>query len=411
MSVPFETPRLVWHGGHTVLLLEGGRDFFPALLRGCEAAQRIIRLETYIFCLDDASGRAVLDALARAAQRGVQVQLVVDGIGSEQWLRQLEPACREQGITLRVFRPERGRRLFDRQRLRRLHRKIFTADDQLAIVGGINIVDDLHDPNHGPLDKPRYDFALQVEGPVVSDVVLAQRHLWLRLEWAGTGLRPAGLWGRLRGLQRRLAESLRARPLPPAMPHEGLRLALVLRDNLRHRHSIERLYIAGLRSAQKRVRIACAYFFPGAALRRAILDAAGRGITVELLLQGRAEYRLPHWGMQAIYDELLSAGVRIFEYHASFLHAKVAVVDDWSTVGSANLDPFSLLMAREANLAAADAELADALWAALDRGIAEGARPVTLETWRAQGFWPRAWRSLVARLLRLAVLLAALKPY
>jgi cardiolipin synthase len=411
MSVLFDTPRLMWHGGHRVRLLETGREFFPALRRACDAAQRIIRLETYIFCLDDPTGRAVLDCLAKAAARGVRVQLVVDGVGSRNWLPALEPACRQYGIDLRVFRPERGRRLLDRQRLRRLHRKLFTADDQIAIVGGINIIDDHHDPNHGRLEHARYDFALEVEGPVVGDVVLAQRHLWLLLEWAGTGLRPAGLWGRLKGLQRRLSESLRAQAAPPAMPHEGSRLALVLRDNLRHRHSIERLYIAGLRRAEKRVRIACAYFFPGTALRRAILDTAARGITVELLLQGRAEYRLPHWGTQAIYDDLLSAGVRIFEYHASFMHAKVAVFDDWATVGSANLDPFSLLMAREANLAVADAELANALWAALDRGIAEGAQPVTLETWRAQGFWPRAWRSLVARLLRLAVLLASLKPY
>ena len=128
------------------------------------------------------------------------------------------------------------------------------------------------------------------------------------------------------------------------------RAALVLRDNLRFRRAIEREYLRAIGQARREVLIANSYFVPGRRFRRALLAAVARGVRVRLLLQGRVEYRLPHYAAQAMYDELLKGGVQIIEYRRSFLHAKVAVFDDRATVGSSNIDPFSLLLAREANL-------------------------------------------------------------
>ena len=129
----------------------------------------------------------------------------------------------------------------------------------------------------------------------------------------------------------------------------------LIRDNLRHRRDIEHAYLAAIRTAKREILIANSYFFPGIRFRRALIAAAGRGVRVTLLLQGRVEYLLLHYATRALYGQLLAAGVTIQEYHQSFLHAKVAVVDDhWATVGSSNIDPYSLLMAREANVVVRD---------------------------------------------------------
>jgi cardiolipin synthase len=151
---------------------------------------------------------------------------------------------------------------------------------------------------------------------------------------------------------------------------------LLLRDNFRFRRAIEHEYLQAIGSARHRVLIANAYFFPGARLRRALILAVRRGVPVTLLLQGRVEYALQHYASQALYDELLAAGVRIVEYASSFMHAKVAVADDWATVGSSNIDPFSLLLAREANVVVRDAGFAAHLAERIHAAIAQGGREV-----------------------------------
>jgi cardiolipin synthase len=143
-------------------------------------------------------------------------------------------------------------------------------------------------------------------------------------------------------------------------------ITLVLRDNLRHRHDIENAYLNAIAGAQREIIIANAYFLPGRAFRHALIQAAQRGVRVMLLLQGKVEYRVQHYATHALYDRLLAAGIEIYEYQPSYLHAKVAVVDgQWATVGSSNIDPFSLMLAREANLAVRDAGFAGELRASL----------------------------------------------
>ncbi len=152
-------------------------------------------------------------------------------------------------------------------------------------------------------------------------------------------------------------------PSPRRAQRAGAQTAkFVIRDNLRHRRDIERAYLAAIRTAKREILIANSYFFPGIRFRRALIAAARRGVNVTLLLQARVEYLLLHYATRALYGQLLAAGVTIQEYHRSFLHAKVAVVDDhWATVGSSNIDPYSLLMAREANVFVRDPDFADQL--------------------------------------------------
>jgi cardiolipin synthase len=149
-------------------------------------------------------------------------------------------------------------------------------------------------------------------------------------------------------------------PAPPVHPSDtNVRAALLLRDNLRHRAVIERAYLRAIGRARQEIIIANAYFVPGGRMRRALANAARRGVQVSLLLQGRYEYFMQYYAARPVFGALLRAGVHIHEYAPSFLHAKVAVIDGrWATVGSSNLDPLSLLLAREANVVVDDERFA-----------------------------------------------------
>jgi cardiolipin synthase A/B len=169
-------------------------------------------------------------------------------------------------------------------------------------------------------------------------------------------------------------------------PCGAMRAKLALRDNFRFRRQIENSYLAALRVARTEVVIASAYFLPGIRFRRALLEASARGVRVTLILQSRVEIRLLRHATKALYGQLLAGGVRIVEYERSFLHAKVAVVDGWwATVGSSNIDPFSLLLAREANVVVRDSAFAGAVSSELQHLESAGGRVVDRGLWSRRG--------------------------
>jgi len=355
--------------GNEITLLHGGLEYFPALIEAIEAAQRVIYLETYIY-YDDVTGERVSQALADAARRGVTVRVTVDGFGSRLLSPRIQACFSEAGVELAVFRPEHNRWHLSRRRLRRMHRKLVVIDEECGFVGGINILDDLVDPNHGILDAPRFDFAVRVRGPLLSQMVTSVMGQWLRVGWPDAS--SAADFARLL-----LEYTRRVWSGPPVA--RPMRAAFIVRDNLRSRYSIEAAYLLAITRARRSITISNAYFLPGRRFRRALMRATGRGVQVRLLLQGRSEYWMQRHATQALYDDLLQTGVEIHEYQRSFLHAKVAVVDDqWATVGSSNIDPFSLLLAREANIVVRDRDFALQLGAALDAAIETDAQPVAL---------------------------------
>ncbi len=346
--------------GNSIDLLSNGEQYFQMLERELDAAASEIYLETYIFEAD-ATGDKITQALIRAAHRGVTVCLLVDGFGSRLFARNLQPRLLEAGVQSLVFRPERSLFKFKRTRLRRLHRKLAVIDRKVGFCGGINIIDDI---DAGGTDHPRFDYAVRVQGPLLVDMYAAVRAVWMRAAW--TNMRRRG-----------------APPIGPrldALPAGDRRAAFLVRDNFRHRHDIEQAYLAAISSAKSEVVIANAYFLPGKRFRLALCAASGRGVRVVLLLQGRVEYFLVHYATRALFHQLLDAGVEIHVYQRSFLHAKVAVIDGrWATVGSSNIDPFSLLLAREANVVVEDQAFASDLRESLQAAIATGAKPVARE--------------------------------
>lgn len=398
-------PPLRWRDGNRIELLQNGEQFFPALCAAFDAAQSSIHLETYIFNLD-ATGLRVLEHLSRACQRGVKVRVVLDGFGCYDTVDELVRRFEEMGAMCRVYRPEpTGIRRYrvSLHRLRRMHRKMALVDGQTAFVGGINIIDDLEDvPNDGLGPKPRFDFAVQLQGPIVLDVNNAQSVLWLRMALHDGGRDLARTTKRVLAWFARRRSTL-ADGITPYQP--GMRAVLLLRDNLRFRQTIENAYLRAIDAASHEILIANAYFFPGRRLRLALERAARRGVRVCLLLQGRSEYPLQFRASRSMYGKLLDDGIEVYEYMASYLHAKVAVIDGAAMVGSANMDPFSLLLAREANVFVQDEGLAGQLTQALKTEALLNGRQVTLASLQKRGLPDRAIDSVAYLMLRIGVAL------
>ena len=370
--------------GNQLTLLNSGAEFFPALLAAIAGAQRDVHLESYIFA-DDDTGHTVASALIAAARRGVAVRLLVDGIGSPDFSRTLSPALTAAGVMAVVYRPDLARFSLRRHRLRRLHRKLAVIDGEIAFVGGINIVDDLDPQAHLP---PRYDYAVRLEGPLLLPIRSAMQRLWEIVIWVH--------------LKRRYRIEKNAAPAPS--PRGDQLATFVVRDNIRHRRAIEDAYLSAIDAAQREILIANAYFLPGRRFRQALRDAAQRGVQVTILLQGCIEYRLLHYATQALYGSLLEAGIHIFEYHHSFLHAKVAVIDEqWATVGSSNIDPFSLLLSREANVIALDGKFAAQLRSSLALRMEQGARESLPAHWQQLPWHSRLLRWASYNIVRLAI--------
>ena len=353
-------------------LLECGAMFFPALIAAIDAATTEVHLETYIFALDNV-GLAVQAALQRAAARGVQVRVIADWLGSGGKVsKQLAREFRAAGVEFRSFNPWfiRG--------VARTHRKLCVVDQQVAFIGGININDDLFSDDYVKmqLPAPRWDFAVQVNGPMVA---IMQREV--ELQWIRVGnLELRARWQRFKRARTRLA------------PHSEAPIVagLVVRDNLRNRRTIQRAYLLALAGAKTSAVLANPYFAPGRKLRDALARAARRGVNVTLLI-GVGQFRIQDAVAHSFYPKLLKAGVRVVEYHKTQLHAKVAVVDDnWSTVGSSNCDGLSLFVNQEANVVIDDAGFSIGLREAIERGIADGI-PVDPEAFGHIRWLERTW--------------------
>ncbi|MEX5685073.1 cardiolipin synthase ClsB [Pseudomonas silesiensis] len=319
-----------WQGNNLVELLENGEAYFPRVFEAMRQAKSEILLETFIV-FEDKVGNELQQVLIDAARRGVRVTASLDGFGCGELSSAFLAALSEAGVRIQIFDPAPKRLGIRTNWFRRLHRKIVVVDGTIAFIGGINFSAD-HLADFGP--EAKQDYSVEVQGPAVADI-----HHFALLQ-SGRPARAKYWWQRRRQRRQELAFT----------DHDG-QVRLVYRDNGEHTTDIEEVYRQVLRSAQRRVVIANAYFFPGYRLLREIRNAARRGVDVRLILQGQPDMMVAKLAARMTYDYLLKSGVQIYEYCERPLHGKVALVDeDWSTVGSSNLDPLSLSMNLEANV-------------------------------------------------------------
>lgn len=332
-----------WVSGNRFHLLENGEAFFPRVFECIAAARQKVVLETFIL-FEDKVGLALHAALLKAASRGAQVDITLDGFGSPDLSSAFISGLTAAGVRVHVFDPSPRLWGWRTNVFRRMHRKIVVIDGERAFVGGINYSAD-HLADFGP--EAKQDYSVEVEGPIVAEI----HDFVLKALTAGQRNTQKTVGSQLRehlsDRAHRLTQSWRKPPAPAG--HAAA--IFVTRDNRKHTTDIERHYRIAIRAARHRVVIANAYFFPGYRLLKEMRKAARRGVDVQLILQGEPDMAIVKTAANMLYHPLLSAGVRIFEYCERPLHGKVAVSDDeWSTVGSSNLDPLSLALNLEANV-------------------------------------------------------------
>ncbi|MCE8017894.1 phosphatidylserine/phosphatidylglycerophosphate/cardiolipin synthase family protein [Halomonas sp. MCCC 1A17488] len=340
-----------WKQGNRIVLLPDSRCFVPALLDAIDSARESIWLEQYLV----ESGRLTrrfFAALARAAQRGVEVHVLLDSFGAAGLGQRERVRLSTSGAALRHYNPFMMRRL--RRNLVRTHRKLVLIDRRVAYTGGYCLTDDyLGD---------WFDLMVKMEGPVVADWITLFADLWesprTHGDKAPIARQPAAT-GQPGNLAARLAHN------------EGQHSPSI-------RHSLHRQVVA----ATRRIWLYTPYFLPSHQLRRSLAEASACGIDVRLLVAGKGhDHPSVRTAGRRHYDRLLDAGVAIYEYQPRFTHAKFCIVDDWVTVGSCNFDHWSLHWNLEANVEVENAAFADEL-AGLFENHSQESRPILAETWK-----------------------------
>ncbi len=315
--------------GNRVHVLRNGGRTFPSMLAAIATATSTIDLSSYIYWPGEVAA-AFTDALAERARAGVEVNVILDGWGSAKLDRGTISHLEEAGVNVSFFRPPKW---FTVHKLNnRMHRRLLIVDGRVAFAGGVGIADvwggDAEDPEHWR------ETHVSVEGPAVLDILGGFLENWT--EAAKVVLGPAHY------------------PKPESFD-DGIEVQ-VMRSSPKAGGTVTlHLFNAAIAGARERLWITTAFLAPGEAFVRLLCDAAERGVDVRLLTNGpNIDKEVVRQVGQRCYGPLLEAGVRVFEYQRTMLHAKVLIADDWADVGSSNLDHRSLGLDDELNLGVRD---------------------------------------------------------
>ncbi|TVP48741.1 MAG: phosphatidylserine/phosphatidylglycerophosphate/cardiolipin synthase family protein [Halomonas sp.] len=356
--------RHVWREGNKFTLLPEATRFLPAMYAALEQAQHYVLVELYLMESGELADQ-ISKVLINTAQRGVCVCLLLDGYGAMGLSSADRQRLQQGGVQLRFFNPIGFHSLA--RNLSRDHRKIVVVDGEQAFTGGFGAVDEFL--------NAWYEIALRIEGPVVADWELLFRRLWrsrlTRSEKGGAGTKvlPA---------QRE-----------PQVFSDGMQGRAISARGYRYQAIRHSLY-SRVSQADRRLWLCTPYFVPTFTLRRRLFKAARRGIDVRLLLPGsKHDHPGVRFAGQRFYHSMLKAGVRIFEFQPTFIHAKFVLVDDWVSIGSCNFDHWNLHWNLEANQEAIDPQLATDVRELFERNFA-ASQEVDPAAWAARPWGQRA---------------------
>ncbi|WP_037083432.1 cardiolipin synthase [Pseudoxanthomonas sp. J35] len=353
--------------------LVDGSGKYPALLEAIAAARHHVHLQYYIWT-PDRTGKAFLAALVERARAGVQVRLLLDAVGSGKMRRRhLQPLV-DAGGQVCWFHPTKFRP-FTRPWLNlRSHRKIAVIDGDIGFIGGMNITDE---EDERLLPEAYRDLHLRVDGEVVRSLQLVFVE-----DWIYAGRCPASDFG--------------APEYWPACAPGPVRAQVLVSGPDSSWEAIHRLHVAAIHEAKRRVWLVTPYFVPGEAARMALTSAALGGLDTRLLVPRWSDSRLVTLAARSYFDELLKAGVQVYEYGPRMLHTKALLADDVCIVGSANFDHRSFRLNFEASLMLQDAGACAGLEQLL-QGEFLRARRVRLD--RPSGLWRHRLPEACARLM------------
>jgi cardiolipin synthase A/B len=353
------------HRGGTATILQNGDAFYPAILEAIRDARETVNFEVYIFESDEV-GRRFMDAFKERARAGVEVRLLVDWFGGLKLKKRHREELEQAGVKLARFRPLALRNLV--RIYRRTHRRAIVVDGRVGFTGGAAIAKKW-DGDVGNRHQWR-DSMTRVTGQLVTGIQAAFATNWVYC----TGELLAG-----------------PRFFPARAVEPGICGLSVVSSPSDAEQPIRLLFWLSFRNAQRRIWISNSYFIPDVQLRQVVMDRARAGVDVRILVPGDHTDAVPvQLAGRSFYEELLAAGVRIFEFQPAMMHAKTAVVDDgWAIVGSANMDERSMELNEENVLGIADPAFARSVADGLARDF-ERAREVKLDEWRRRPLWQRA---------------------
>ncbi|MGV3741854.1 MAG: cardiolipin synthase [Burkholderiaceae bacterium] len=359
--------------GNRVRLLFDGPQTMHAMMDAIRGAKNHVNLETYIFDQDEL-GMQFADLLIEKQRAGVQVNIIYDSIGTLGVPAEFFEKMRVAGISLTEFNPVNPLKRIGPWRLNnRDHRKILVVDGRVGFTGGVNIAQDyarsslFRSKGKANAELGWRDTHIQIEGPAVSALQ------WLFLD----------AWTKQR------AEDLPDREYFPRLAEVGSELVRVIASEPGSDHEIYKAYILAMQQASKSIHITVAYFVPDVQVIQALTDAARRGVDVSIVFPSISDAGLVYYAARSFYSELLAAGVKIYEFQASVLHAKTAVIDNaWSTVGSANLDLRSFLHNTEVNVVVLGTEFGNRMEAAFQEDLKNSVQ-ISREEWEKRPFFER----------------------
>lgn len=343
--------------GNHIRMLLGGDETYPAMIEAIDKATRSIALQSYIFD-NDSEGRKIVDALSRAHERGVQVRVLIDAVGSKYSRPPVIRLLRKRGIPCALFMTNPLGLRMPYANLRS-HRKILVIDGCTAFTGGMNIREGFVTAVAGAATAA--DTHFMVIGPVVLQLISVFAHDW---EFTTKETLPYDIW---------CCDTWEA-----PMPHVPARCVRSGPD--RFIVGTHNMLLGAFAVAQKHIRIQSPYFLPDQSLLGAINTAARRGITVDIVIPGSNNLRLVSYAMTAQLDQVIRSGCRVWLAGGNFNHSKLITIDGaWSYVGSSNLDPRSLRLNFELDMEVYSRDLAGQIEALIDAEI-EQSEIVTLES-------------------------------
>ena len=354
-------------GCNTIRLLAGGDETYPAMLEEIRGAKHSIALQSYIFD-DDEVGRDIAQALIDAHERGVKVRVLIDAVGSKYSRPPIIDLLRVASVDVALFmRPVIGVKLVYANL--RSHRKVLIIDGLHGFTGGMSIRAGFVTAIAGK--AVTHDTHFQLAGPIMHQLMVNFAHDW---EFT-TGERLHGADWYPTDL--------------PEFPEPGVPLRCVPSGPDNTIGSTHSMLLGALSVAQSHVRIQSPYFLPDLQLISALVTAARRGVTVDIVIPGANNLKLVNAAMTAQLDGLIAGGCRIWRSSGTFDHSKLFTVDGtWSYVGSSNLDPRSLRLNFELDLEVYDRALTAELEARIDKTIASASH-ITLSSLERAPFWVR----------------------
>lgn len=354
-----------------VKLVAGGEEFFSLLLGLIGKAHTSIFLQFYIFS-DDVTGSSVVEALKKAAAKGVNIYLMADGYASQHLSKKFIDDLKKSGIHFKLFEP-----LFRSQKFyfgRRMHHKLVVIDGLYSVVGGINISDRYNDLP----DQPGWlDVALYCEGEASFQLHQTCHKMWN---------------------DRKVQDNISKKEIETfcntieKKEYHSVRVSR--NDWVKRKNEIWNNYLYMFRHAKEQITIMCSYFLPGGSIRKAMIRAAKRGVVIRVILAGRSDVMVAKHAERFLYRLLLKYNIHIYEYQETVLHAKIATYDNrWVTAGSYNVNNISAYASLELNLDVRNRPFAEATEKKLELIIGENCKQITNENYKSStNFFRRLWQ-------------------